>query len=364
MRPLTLCLLLAVPFSCFAVSLPSHTASVSNTSSVPVLALRQTDEDVSFEEKPAVVWVRILLLVFAGALQFKAPMLWSESRILRKLECRTPNIILDPIISTDLHGAFSEIYISFSKGRHRIFSRVYYDLYLLFVVSIDALSGLLGVDFSTSEALLALRIMIYFGSFAVLGARALTGLEMLFITGLAALNAASILAFGFEWLTISGKVLNILNVIRLVTLLIEVIVSFLDITLGLCSADTNIAQVANSIWTGKFSRWSRQQRRVNEMHRIVQSDSANRKGTTNGTYWRLGFRNALDLLILFFFTASNGPTWGALYPRDIIPTVVVIETLEFVSNALFLINETQVEPTLFVKILDLAEQKVNLTMEP
>lgn len=291
-------------------------------------------------------------------------MLWSESRILRKLDCRDPRVILDSILATDLYGAFSEIYISFSKGRHRKFSRVYYSLYLIFIISIDVMSGLLGVDFSTSEALLALRVMVYFGSFTVLGARPLIFAETLFIIVLAALNAGNILVFGFGWFVVSEKASSYvywtLTGIRYITLPTALIVSLVDIAVGLCCSSTHISQIANSIRTGRFSSNKRQVRRFNDMNEKVMSDEANKQGTKNGPYWRLGALDVIDLLALFFFTFTNGLAWGRVN-KNIIPTLVVIETLELVSTALYTINETQVEPALFAKILSLAHQKVTVS---
>lgn len=236
---------------------------------------------------------------------------------------------------------------------------MYYALYLLFVLSIDVLSGLLDVDFSTSEALLALRIMIYFGSFTVLGARPLTIAETLFIIILGGrARCRSILAFGFGWIFVSEKVSTILNGIRYAFLPIALIVLLVDVIIGLRCSDRHIGQIANSIRTGRFSSKSKQVNKFDSMEKIVMFDAAKEEGTKNSSYWGLEAFAVIGLLGLCFFTATNGLAWGLIRNKDIIPTLVVIETLEFVSSALFIINETQVEPILFTRILALAHQKV------
>lgn len=301
----------------------------------------------------------ILAIAVAGALQVKAPMLWSEARILRMVQSRSrPDSLLQSVSATSLQDVFSELYVSLSKGRHRRISRIYGGLYVLFIVFLDVSDFGLGIDLLYSEALLALRVVIYFGSFTVLGARAFTFLENVVVCGLAVGNAGLLLAFGFGWISISTRTVLILNIVRMVYSGITILSVGFEICVALKCSGNDIAQIANVIRTKRFIEGTTQADRFNSMEQMCTSEPGSTRGKTGGLYWTPSWHQAINIVMLFIISVTNGPTWGGV-GFDRVPTIVVIESLEFLSSVLFFVNETQVEPTLFFELMKLSKTKVS-----
>lgn len=310
-------------------------------------------------ELQVTAWVTILSVAVAGALQVKAPMLWSTSRILRKIQSTSrPESLLQAVSATSLQEAFSQLYVSLSKGRHRRFSRIYGQLYFLFIVFIDVSDTFLNVNVIYSEALLALRVLIYFGAFAVLGARAFTFVESMVIYGLALGHAGLLLAFGFGWITIAPRTAWTLNTVRVVCIGgLTVLSVIFELCVALKCSGNDIAQIANAIRTKKIVEGTRQAERFNSLQQMCISEPDSTRGKTGGFYWTLSWSDSIDIVLVLILTATNGPAWGK-YDSGMVPTTVIIESLEFLSNVLFFFNKTQVEPTLFFELMKLSKTKV------
>lgn len=75
-------------------------------------------------------------------------------------------------------------------------------------------------------------------------------------------------------------------------------------------------------------------------------------------YWSPGAIDWINLGSWVFIYATNAVVWGS-YPANLLPRVVVIEVVEFISTILFFINDTQVEPTLLIRLIQLAQYKEN-----
>lgn len=355
------CLSFVILLLCITSALPIGTVSPTTEPSTSALLSykqeQQYEEDSDSDENLAGDWVRVLLLVTAAALQFKAPMLWSESRILRKLRSRTSSDIVDSIKSRDLQSAFAEIYIQFSKGRHRKFSRFYYDLYFIFVLATDVVSWTFEADYSISDAILALRFMIYFGAFTVLGARSLGFLEWLTILCFVSVKIGLTVATVYGQIRLTRVARPVLQSVVVSFLLMEFVLSLLQFVAGASNFRVEIADIAASIREAKFGTRKSQQQRFEKIQGFTNCENFDKKGTKEGAYWRLEWLDVGDLGAFLFSSMVVGLLYTSEYPRKSIPTMIAIETLEFVSTVLYFVNRTQVEPTLFVKIMSLAVQR-------
>ena len=78
-------------------------------------------------------YLRFIALIFAAALQHKQEIFWNEARILRKIISRHPRAVRASVIpdvlsnptNPDPDEVFFYLYVEYSKGRHRMYSRMY-----------------------------------------------------------------------------------------------------------------------------------------------------------------------------------------------------------------------------------------------
>lgn len=179
------CRLVFIAILTHLVTCTTHPAQLSSQDSLLIPKnVREEEEDDNVGS-----WYTFALIFLTGALATKTAMLWSSSRILRKLraiqQTQSPSQLLSSVRKTSPDIAFSDFYIQYAKGRHRAFSRAYEHLYIFVITTMDVMSALLpfGTSLFRSEALLSLRVIAYCGSFTVLGARALTPGEAILILG-------------------------------------------------------------------------------------------------------------------------------------------------------------------------------------
>lgn len=322
--------------------------------------LSQGSTDIASLESqnPWASFAGILFILYAVALQSKVQILWSESRMLRKLHKINPTFLISNITGVDTNTRFAQIFEKLAKGRNRRINCIYPHLYVLFTILVDVVFFL---DLSLpvlhiSEAFNSFRLLIYIGSFTVLGARPLSCPELLSLTFIILVQASFIVLFGLGIAHIPKGVRVTLDVIRIIDLVVITITSIIKISRAYHSTDDDISQVVNTILKKSVRGDSRQGRRLNFMRQLVEPDEyehENRSGKIM-SYWRPDTFALIDIASVLLYAFTNGLVVGEL-AHGAIPVFVVMESLEVVSSFLFFINETQVEPTLFVKLLGIAK---------
>ena len=133
--------------------------------------------------------MKALVLFLTAGFGSKTSMIWSESRILRKVYSRHPRQLRDTVRSSmlskpedpDPYEVFFHLYTQMSKGRHRTLNRTYSTLfycffYLLVVLDLAFFRQEDSKNYA-SAAILALRLPVLVSSLTVLGAARVTVLE-------------------------------------------------------------------------------------------------------------------------------------------------------------------------------------------
>lgn len=323
--------------------------------------LSQLTSDITSLESqnPLSSFIGILFILYAVALQSKVHVLWSESRMLRKLlKANSSNLISD-ITSIDTNVRFAQIFDKISKGRHRHVNRIYPHLYVLFTILVDVASYLgnyLSLPIlQMSDAFNSIRLLIYLGSFTVLGARPLSCPEVLLLTFIILVQACFIVLGGIGIIQIPNGLRVTCTTLRVITLVIITITTVVKIARAHRSADSEISQVVNIILENKGRGEPRQTRRLDFMRQLAESDEYESKNRTIMSYWRPDIYELIDILSVLLFAFTNGLVWREL-SYGALPVLVVMESLEVVSSFLFFINQTQVEPTLFIELLRIAKK--------
>ena len=309
--------------------------------------------------------IAVIFILFATILQSKAAMLWSESRILRKINDRTHSTLTDGITTTDTNIRFATIFKNLSKGRHRRFSRMFSHFFLFFGVGLDLMFSLEHFRnvsvIPTSEALTTVRALIYFGSFTVLGVRPLSRLETLGLCLVVLVQASSLSLFGLGKIQIPNTGRTVIHVLRVLVLLTFLFIESMRSWSTFHSTGNDVSQIVNVILKNNLRDGSKQAKRLERMHAIAKSEENMGNSWNEKPYTRPKLSQFFEWGSIMLFALMNGPAFGE-EDFHTLPNIVIIESLEIVSNFLLFINDTQVEPELFVRLLRIARIEDEMEM--
>lgn len=300
-------------------------------------------------------FVRVILILTAAAVQVKAPTLWSESRTLRKLQAQSMFKLQGMVVGAEngVDAVFVELYSSLSKGRHRSLGRTFGSFYFLFTAVLDMLDIFTSADILMSEAIMALRGLIYAGSFAVLGARKLTYAEVGGVVGLAILYGTYVFLAGFGLLVVPRSVGNVLFIARIALVGLWSIGVIFQFVVDLQAKGTNLSQIVSSMREGRLRPGSQQALRYDRMKQLANTENSAKWGTAEGAYWWPSRKNCLEMCALTLLFSLNGVAFGGVR-ADHTLALAAIESFEIVCTLLLVLNDTQVEPTLFIRLLNIS----------
>lgn len=322
----------------------------------PHMATRVEETKVSKYE-----WISTILVIISVLIQVKIHFMWSESRILRKLRAEVRDKGPEGI-RNEIHGSvdqectsnevFAKLYMRLSKGRHRHMATLYFRFFMISTFVIGELSFLqIGEAMMSSDTLIAFRIAIAVGSLTVLGARPLSKRELLvLVLALVGYILAIVLcpfymrSYGF-WLahTIGFFVLT-------------GCIIFLEICLEFCryrDGGTHLADICSDISKRKYRVLAKQDKRMQHMRTVMKTEGGLR-GTKNGRYWSFDWVSWVYVIVYVISMASNLGVMHDLFPNEK-PDFVIIQATDFRSFTLLMINSTQVEPTLMIELLQIAD---------
>lgn len=306
-------------------------------------------------------WVVQLMLALIVFIQAKMQVLWSDSRMLRKLRTELRDKGADSIRAQILQTArrpcspdeiVSKLYMRLSKGRHRRIGRLYSHVYIIFTWIFDVVSFLpsSGVALLTSDAVSAFRLSIAAGSLTVLGARPLTVLEAIILLSALAIYIFSI-AFVPSLPDSRGVSLTIL-VLRSALVLSGVVRAFYLAFRQRQGDGTHLSDICLAIAKRTYGPLKPQHARMKHMRASLWREGDTR-GTHGGRYWPLqGLW--FDVCICALLLISNIGTLGDDL-RGQLPAILITEAADFISILLLFLNDTQVEPTLFTELLKIAD---------
>lgn len=296
-----------------------------------------------------------LVTLVAGFLVFKMQVLWSESRMLRKLRARSAEQVAVITSASDEMQNFSQIYAHFAKGRHRRISRVYQSLFYLFLFSFDTLVQQDQLD-PSDGGIMALRSVLYSGLFSVWGARPFSLRESLLLVSCVIFHlcVTSVFLAGVVGDGIAvARFAYTVRVLRLAVFLLFAGVDLFKLCVSFRGDGTHVSEISYAIQKARLRSESRQDCRLRWMVSMCENAENSRRGTKAGPYWGLNASSILQICALSFEFLTNGIAWGPS-PVSAIPPVLLLEAFELVATVLILVNDTQVEPTLFAHMLKIA----------
>lgn len=326
---------------------------------------------------PIYLWVTILL-------QTRSVMIWSEARILRKLRSKlhcTPAAIVREEVSAELRASgvpvtpeniFGRLYVSMAKGRQSTINRLLPSINVLSLLLLDLLSfSNITTGVWTSDAHLAFRLMLASGSLAVLGARSLSVCEMMGAVLCCGLYVASLVTVGSLNKPVSLR--EPLLIARGVLLGIDLFFLMAAAYHLSTGKDEHISSIARRIDTGNFpdratdSQSERFKKMLLWVKNVRMKDTVcniwRYQGSSHGKlphklssrwwYWRPRTFETFELFLTIFVLSTNGLSFNNV-KDSAYPIFITLEIAEVVNIFMLLVNDTQVEPQLFLEILDVA----------
>ncbi|PXF42914.1 hypothetical protein BWQ96_07361 [Gracilariopsis chorda] len=290
-------------------------------------------------------------------------MFWAESRMLRKL--KSPNrgevewiASVKQSMPQQERRSFEKVFahsvVSLSKGRHTPYGRLYHTAYRLFMLSIDMVIVVLGVDVLTSEAVIALRLLIYSGSLSVLGAQRFTTGTYFWLFWPPALFASLVIADGFvpKWKPSWSYLVP--TVLIAISISVDLLFGARATAFALKQHDVDMFSITNRILNGENLTKNQQ----DHINCILENPKCLK--TKNNKYWRFSYETVFGYIMLILVAFSI-----LLY--DISPTqrpfFFVIDTFEILADTLFILNDAQVAPTLFEELVHRASRQTRALLD-
>lgn len=335
-------------------------------------------------------YVAFLVIIAAAGLQIKSQMLWSESRMLRKVRSYHPQELRNyalPILMSNPQNPhqneiFTELYVKLSKGRHRPYGRLYPMCYYYFTYIVDML-GFSSSKFetlATSDSLIAFRLLIYLGSLTVLGAKRLSAKETILLISMVTMIASSILLSGIGVIIVPESAVSKITAVWWVLFSISIASDSVYFVFVIKGYSTTISDIAYAIWNEKQKRLKiggladtevssylhpKQKKRLDMMsNRALESLELQKIEAPKASrscfptiammkdfdYWIL-IRN----IILFSGESLLGSWLWGRQSSTALPAIVFLECLQYVGGFMLFINDTKVEPELFKELMKIAE---------
>lgn len=343
-------------------------------------------------------WEGLSLLVLTIILQVRHTVLWSESRMLRKLKYKLKvqkakkiaksvrdNIDVDidgtpESVSSDI--VFARLYQSLSKGRHRLLGRAFTQLAYISLWALEMAETFERPfrQILNSDVLLSFRCLLAVASFTVLGAFRPTISEIILI-----------LLWLFVPLTVSyvvweevlydnstyQKAFKVTCWINRVIIILGMIMSIVRFVLSVFGFDDEISTTVSVILRRRTSGKQlsrRQQRKLDKMrnHVNLQRDIHHR-GITNCTYdgqlspwtlrsataWKIrcGFKlgSWFDIVVFNVAVLDGILTVPTLHNEKEFGRFFLLQVASFCFFLCILINDSHVEKELFFKLLWISE---------
>lgn len=348
----------ACTLSCAAPLLSSNeTKGVNQTAVATTSSSGEGEEDTESTVRQS--WAVLLITLVAAVINSKASMLWAESRMLRKLnspnrgEVEWVESVKQSMPQQDhfnFEAVFANSVITLSKGRHTRFGRLYSHIYLAFTVSIDLIVFAFDTDvILTSDVVIAFRLLIYSGALSVMGAYQFRRSTYCFIFGPPTLFAVLVITDGIVSAPKPSWAHLVPTVLLWISIAWDAFLAVKSIGPAFTQDESDMFSITDRILKGKSVTESQQK----YMDGILKD--ADIFKTRKGKYWRISlftwFKHALHLLVGF-----------AIILYDISPSqrpyVFVLDTFEMLAETLFIINDTQVAPTLFEELLNRVHRQI------
>lgn len=325
-------------------------------------------------------WVGLLLLFITLLLQSRPNMIWSDSRMLRKinyrLQAQTPLRLFTDIrqgLDEEIDGesiaeskdiVFARLYEKLSKGRNRFVGRSFTHFAFISLWCIELAESFEQpyIEILESEVLISFRLLLTVGSFGTLGAFKPTLAEAislsLSISGAVFLTA--IMRTTVPYNSIKDRfdrVLNVFSYVRIACIAIGLLLVFRQMLNSFFNEESHISNIVNCIMNRTISSKPHHIKRLEDMRNMVRRGDSSSYGRLSAWSVR-GNIGPLNWFGVFLFMVSviEGAVYSVVLPQKYVPRFFVLETSSYILFFLLILNDTHVENELLFQLLRISEQ--------
>lgn len=360
-----------------------------------------TDEDDEDSKNNYLGTASIILLAIVAVMQFKSNLLWSHSRIFRKItklqELKNASLIRSQIKEEYNIGdgedqndrIFSCLYISMAKGKNRLSGRVFSTLFVFFYLVLNVLQRIPfaanEIEFiASSEVYLTLEMSLAVASVTVLGAfRTTKCIKVLVLLAMALVSYGFAMYFSFTRTLVRYNYTteSIYNTTSTVFFGYDVVGVILGFVLSKFYLDTDVSSLAQAINKKYMTVNPLLSRRLEEMKRIaalsptsntgLSSSSTNVTATNpspTSSHWTpekvnrfvrfenfyLYYFRCFDFANVIFIIGINLTYASWIQSQALLPSFIAVEVAAFFTLTMLFIDEYIVEPRVLIELLKIA----------
>lgn len=361
----------------------SHELLISPDRDILFSDLHNYGHDVVYRkdgEEHRYSWVGLLLLFITLLLQSRPNMIWSDSRMLRKikyrLQAQTPFRIFAEVrqgLDEEIDGelicesndiVFARLYEKLSKGRNRFVGRsfTHFAFISLWFIELAEIFEQPYIQLLESEVLISFRLLLTVGSFVILGAFKPTVAETIIlsfsISGAVFLTA--IMRITVPYYLVKDRfdrVLNVSGYVRMASIAIGLLLVLRQIFKSFFNEETHISNIVNCIMNRTISSKPHHTKRLEDMRIKVRRGDSSSYG--NLSVWsvrgNIGLVNWFGVC-LFMISVIDGAAYSVVLPQKYVPRFFVLESCSYILFILLILNDTHVENELLFQLLRISEQ--------
>lgn len=342
-----------------------------------------TNQAIRKAEESSLGWIAIVLIVVTVTLQLRHNLIWSDARILRKinyiLKSQTSRSIAKQIrdgLDEEIDGPrtsvsstliFARLYERLSKGRHRFVGRLFSNLAKLSLWGLQVVETFEEpyLQMLNSDVLISFYLLLGVGSITVLGAFRPNKVEgILIICSILLATTVSIVLRATVHDTSPESNYDIavtaFAYLRYVCVLLGVLVAAYDLFVSITKREAHISNIVSCILHQDRMTKSHVER-LEAMRAAVESGRSEYYETKSNWKWRgnRNFKFWFDV-VLFLGTSVEGALYSVLLSTELLPAFFALETSSYMFFLLLLINDNYIENELLFKLVKISEEPIDV----
>lgn len=342
-----------------------------------------TNQAIRKAEESSLGWIGISLIIVTVTLQLRHDLIWSDARILRKinylLKSQTPRSIAKQIregLDEEIDGPrasvsnsviFARLYERLAKGRHRSVGRSFSNMAKLSLWGLQVIESFEEpyLKMLNSDVVISFYLLLGVGSLTVFGAFKPNKAEWVLITFslLFAISTSLILRatiFDTSLDSAYEEALIYTSYLRYSCLILGIFATSYDLYISFSEKEAHISNIVSCILL-KSRMTNGHTERLGSMRAAVESGRSTYHESKSKWKWRgcRNFRFWFDTIV-FLCTSIEGALFSVLLSSQLLPAYFALETSSNLFFVLLLVNDNYIENELLFKLVQISEEPVDV----
>lgn len=287
--------------------------------------------------------VDMVFLISAAVLLTKVNMIWAESRMLRKLDNPTRQTVSEDLKEKcNDERRFAELVLRMCKGRNHWYNRMMQGFFESFIIFSSFWGSLLGNIYS-SDAYLSLVLPVLAGSLGVIVSGVLKWWWIASIFFVSFLYGTLLYVSIIGVFTVPSSLCGVSVIIETAVSIISLFYFFFVMIEQYKGQSSDIFSTADKIMKNETLNYRQAERFRKMKHELPKSRA-----------WKI--RYSLLFMDILFMVQSCAVIISSNEGSEFfdVPKLIGLEVFQMISMLLMFLNETAVEPSLYLRVLSLS----------